>query len=319
MSISETNSFPAGRPDAGRGARHDDDADADGPRPVRTIAYGPHPSQTGDLYLPQGEGPFPVVVLIHGGFWTAMFDRRQVVGLAEDLVNLGYAVWNIEYRRIGEPGGGWPGTFLDVAAAVDAVAGIDPSVDADRVVVVGHSAGGHLATWAAHRSVLPPNALGTNPEVEPVGAVSLAGVLDLVAADAAKLGSVLADLDLEPPEGAPGMSAAAAWPAVAARIKDGAARLLLGGTAADVPDRYAQTSPVELPPAEMPVLVVHGTDDEGVPPSHSRAYADAASARGGDVRLLEVPETDHFDVIDPTSPSWHLARGWIDALRHEPS
>ncbi|MBG0853865.1 alpha/beta hydrolase [Streptomyces spinoverrucosus] len=305
------NTLKAGS-DAERGARQD--AADDGPRPVRTIAYGPHPSQVGELYLPSGEGPFPVVVLIHGGFWTAMFDRRQVVGLAADLVTLGYAVWNIEYRRIGEPGGGWPGTFLDVAAAVDAVAGIDPSVDADRVVVVGYSAGGHLAAWTAHRSTLPPAAPGANPKVQPLGAVSLAGVLDLVAADAAKLGSVLADLDVEPPAGAPGPSDSAVWPAVAARIKDGAARLLLGGTAADVPDRYAQTSPVELPPADMPVLVIHGADDEGVAPSYSRAYADAVSARGGDVRFIEVPETNHFDVIDPARPSWRLARDWIQEL-----
>ncbi|MFF4043677.1 alpha/beta fold hydrolase [Streptomyces sp. NPDC001816] len=294
---------------AERGARYDDDAD--GPRPVRTVAYGAHPSQVGELYLPPGEGPFPVVVLVHGGFWTALFDRRQVVGLADDLVGLGYAVWNIEYRRIGESGGGWPGTFLDVAAAVDAVAGIDPSVDAGKVIVVGHSAGGQLATWAAHRSVLPPAAPGANPRVKPIGAVSLAGVLDLVAADTAKLGSSLADPDAEPSAGAPEPSDPAVRPAVAAEVRDGVARVLLSGSAADVSDRYSQASPAELPPAEVPVLVIHGADDEGVPPSYSRAYADAQSARGADVRFVEVPETTHFDVIDPASPSWRLARDWI--------
>lgn len=294
---------------AERGARYDDAAD--GPRPVRTVAYGPHPSQVGELYLPQGEGPFPVVVLMHGGFWTALFDRRQVVGLADDLVGLGYAVWNIEFRRIGESGGGRPETFLDVAAAVDAVAVIDPSVAAGKVVVVGHSAGGRLATWAAHRSVLPPAAPGANPRVEPIGAVSPAGVLDLVCADAAELGSSLAAPDAAPRAGAPEPSDRAVRPVVATEVEDGAARALLGGTAADVSDRYSQASPTRLPPADVPVLVIHGADDEVVAPSYSRAYADAQSARGADVRFVEVPETTHFDVIDPASPSWRLARDWI--------
>ncbi len=237
---------------------------------------------------------------MHGGFWTALFDRRQVVGLADDL---GYAVWNIEFRRIGESGGGWPGTFLDVAAAVDAVAGIDLSVGAGKVVVVGHSAGGQLATWAAHRSVLPPAAPGANPRVEPIGAVSLAGVLDLVAADTAKLGSSLADPDAEPSADAPEPSDPAVRPAVAAEVTDGVARVLLGGTAVDVSDHYSQASPTRLPPADVPVLVIHGADDEVAAPSYSRAYADAQSARGADVRFVEVPETTHFDVIDPASPS----------------
>ncbi|MGW0997733.1 alpha/beta hydrolase [Streptomyces sp. NPDC002523] len=295
-----------------RGMRYDDAAD--GPRAVRTVAYGPHPSQVGELYVPAGEGPFPVVVLIHGGFWTAMFDRRQLVGLADDLVGLGYAVWNIEFRRIGESGGGWPGTFLDVSAAMDAVAGIDPSVDAGRVVVVGHSAGGLLATWAAHRSVLPPDAPGANPEVRPIGAVSMAGVLDLVAADAARLGSALADCDTEGPADAPPPSDPTVRPAVAALAGNGVTRALLGGAAGDVPERYSQASPAELPPADVPVLALQGTDDQVVAPPYGRAYADAATERGGDVRFVEIPATSHFDWIDPAGPSWHMARDWIQKL-----
>ncbi|MEU3985410.1 alpha/beta hydrolase fold domain-containing protein [Streptomyces sp. NPDC026672] len=297
---------------AERGARYDDAAD--GRRSVRTVAYGPHPSQVGELYLPEGEGPFPVVVLIHGGYWSAMFDRRQTTGLADDLVAHGFAVWNVQYRRIGEPGGGWPGTFLDVAAAVDALRGIDPAVDDNRVVVVGHSAGGQLAAWTAHRSVLPAGAPGANPRVTPVGVASLAGVLDLVAADAVGFGSVLADPDAEPTAGAPDPSNPVAWPTVGAQAKDGITRVLLGGTASDVPERYALASPTALPPTELPVLVVHGTADDAVAPTYSRAYADAQAARGQDVRLVEVEGVGHFGVIDPAGLSWRLTREWIEDL-----
>ncbi|EWM11357.1 antibiotic biosynthesis monooxygenase [Kutzneria sp. 744] len=110
-----------------RGVRYDDAED--GRRAARTVAYGPHPSQVGELYLPEGDGPFPVITLIHGGFWTAMFDRRQLTPLADDLRQAGFAVWNIEYRRLGEEGGGWPGTFEDVEAAIDRLEGLDDHLD----------------------------------------------------------------------------------------------------------------------------------------------------------------------------------------------
>lgn len=223
------------------GVRYDDAAD--GSRAVRTIAYGSEPSQVGELYLPEGDGPFPVVVLVHGGWWTAMFDRRQVVPLAEDLVSRGFAVWNVEYRRIGEPGGGWPGTFEDMAAAVDAVAHLDPAVDTGRVLVVGHSAGGHLAAWVAHRSAQPDGLPGAHPKVEPIGVVSLAGVLDLVDADSVALGEGLTDSDPDIPPNVPPPSHAEVWPAVAARAGDGITRLLLGGSVAEHADRYAAASP----------------------------------------------------------------------------
>jgi acetyl esterase/lipase len=281
-----------------RGARYDDAED--GPRSVRTIAYGPEPSQVGELYLPPGPGPHPVVTLLHGGYWTALFDRREVTGLADDLVGRGYAVWNVEYRRIGEPGGGWPGTFQDVADAVDALAGLDPALDPDRVVVVGHSAGGHLAVWAAHRAALPYGAPGANPRIKPVGAVSLGGILDLAAADAAGLGSELADAGAESPEGA-------SWP----EAGEGVVRLLLGGRPADVPDRYAVASPTELPDAGVPRLIVHGAADDVVSPAYSRSYAGAAAADGADVRYLEPSGADHFDVIDPYGAAWAAVRTWL--------
>lgn len=290
---------------AERGARYDDEQD--GPRGVRTIAYGPEPSQVGELYLPPNPGPHPVVVLVHGGYWTAMVDRREVTRLADDLVGHGYAVWNIEYRRIGEPGGGWPGTLQDVADAIDAVADLDPALDTDQMIVVGHSAGGHLAVWTAHRTVLPDGAPGANPRVTPVGAVSLAGILDLTSADATALGSELSDPEAEPPRGAPPEM----WSAVAADAGEGVVRLLLGGRSADVPDRYAAASPKELPDAGVPMLIIHGAADDLVSPAYSRSYADASIANGAETRYVELPGTDHFAVIDPDGAAWAAVRTWL--------
>ncbi|WP_410667970.1 antibiotic biosynthesis monooxygenase [Amycolatopsis sp. cmx-4-68] len=294
---------------AERGVRYDDAED--GPRRVRTIAYGPDPSQVGELYLPEGDGPFPVVVVVHGGYWAAMWDRRQSTDVVDDLVGRGYAVWNVEYRRIGEPGGGWPGTFLDVAAAVDALDGMDPALDTGRVVFLGHSAGGHLATWAAHRGVLPPEAPGAHPKITPTGVVELAGALDLKTADATGFGTVLADPDAEPPKDAPEPARPEAWPAVAAAVGEGVVPLLVGGHVADRPAHYAWTSPLELPDAGVPVLAVHGTADEAVPAGWSRRYTEKTTAEGGTARYVEVEGGTHFDVVHPAHPVWSEVTGWI--------
>ncbi|MEO7556866.1 MAG: alpha/beta hydrolase, partial [Acidimicrobiales bacterium] len=180
----------------------------------RSVSYGSNPSQVADLYLPPGDGPHPAVVLVHGGFWKATYDRSLMAPLAVDLVGLGFAVWNIEFRRVGEQGGGWPGTFDDVAAAVDALAG-EQAVDAGRVVTCGHSAGGHLALWAAGRARLPSGSPGADPKVRPRAAVSQAGVADLVAGSAARLGG-------------------------------GAVDALLDGSPSKRPERYAVADPAEL-------------------------------------------------------------------------
>ncbi|MEU7790024.1 alpha/beta hydrolase [Amycolatopsis sp. NPDC049159] len=287
---------------AERGVRYDDAED--GPRRVRTVVYGPGPSQVGELYLPEGDGPFPVVTVFHGGFWTALWDRRQTTGVADDLVARGYAVWNVEYRRLGEPGGGWPGTFLDVAAAVDALDGMDPALDTGRVVLLGHSAGGHLAAWAAHRGVLPPDAPGAGPKITPVGVVTLAGALDLEAAAAAGTGAVLTDPGAEPPQGAPEPARPDLWPALAETVGDGVVPLLLGG---HHPERYRWTSPLELADAGVPVLAVHGSADEVVPAEWSRRYAE----KSGEARYLDVDGGGHFDVLQPGNPAWPAVVEWI--------
>ncbi|MFD3456608.1 alpha/beta hydrolase family protein [Streptomyces sp. NPDC058691] len=295
---------------ADSGVRYDDAED--GRRDVRTIAYGPEPSQVGELYLPEGDGPFPVVVMVHGGWWTALYDRRQSLPVVADLVSRGFAVWNIEYRRIGEPGGGWPGTFDDMAAAVDVVPHLDPCVDGSRVLVVGHSAGGQLAAWTAHRSALPDGVPGARPRVKPLGAVTLAGVLDLVAADDAGLGPLPADLDAEPTADEPLPSHPELWAGVASKMSEGITPLLLGGRVAEYGERYAAASPVLLRNGGVPVLVIHGTADDIIPPEYGRTYAEAAAAEGVDVTFVVSPGAGHFDVMDPDGHAWRTARVWLE-------
>ena len=144
-------------------------------------AYGPGPDRFGELWRPTSPGPWPVVALLHGGFWRAERTLELMRPLAADLAGRGFAAWNLEYRRVGQPGGGWPGTCEDVAAGLDHLAGLAgrAPLDLDRLVVAGHSAGGHLALWSAARAGLPPGAPGAAPLVVPWLAVSLAGVCDL--------------------------------------------------------------------------------------------------------------------------------------------
>lgn len=124
--------------------------------------YGPHPSQVGELFLPMKEGPHPVAVVLHGGYWRSRYDRSLMTELCLDLAAHGWAAWNLEYRRVGG-GGGWPTTFEDVATGVDALAELEAQLDLEQIVSVGHSAGGHLALWLAGRGGLPAGAPGADP------------------------------------------------------------------------------------------------------------------------------------------------------------
>jgi acetyl esterase/lipase len=241
----------------------------------RTFAYGDEPDQAGDLRTPDGEPPadgWPVAVLLHGGFWRERYRRDLMDALAADLVGRGVAVWNLEYRRV-RGAGGWPRTFVDVAAGIDRLAGLTAGpLDLAAVTVIGHSAGGHLALWVAGRALLPEAAPGASPVVRPAGVVALAPVADLRAADAAGL-------------------------------SDAAVRELLGGGPEEHPARWRVADPVGLVGHGVPVLLVHGTHDEDVPPAQSERYRDAGRQAGDRIELVSGP-WDHMDLVDPTASAW---------------
>ncbi len=246
--------------------------------------YGHERSQFGELHLPRRDGPHPVVVLIHGGSWRKRFGLKVMRAVAAELVGRGYAVWNVEYRRVGEEGGGWPATFADVAAAIDLLDGLHPALDLERVDVLGHSAGGHLALWAMGREKLAagaPGAIAGRARVRLRRAVSLAGVCDL--------------------EGA---------------YRDwhgGAVRALMGGSPKRLPDRYEAADPMHQLPPTIPVLLVHGVEDETVSVRLSRDYARAANATGGEVELVEIDGEAgrHRAFVHPRGAAWAPVLSWL--------
>ncbi len=239
-------------------------SDGRGTTPTRHRYGQLHPDQFGDLYLP-ADTPRGTIVLLHGGYWFAEYSLSLMGPIARTLVHAGWAVWNLEYRRLGG-GGGWPATFTDVAAGVDHVARLQVP---GRPVLLGHSAGGQLAVWAASRDRRTP---GGASAVAVRGAVSLSGVLDLTFGAKEFLGN-------------------------------GAVPQLMGGTPEQVARRYDLGDPTRLVPAHAPVWCVYAQSDQVVPPSQSSTYAAATRRRGGKVELLGVPG-DHFALIDPTSAAW---------------
>jgi acetyl esterase/lipase len=240
--------------------------------------YGADPSQFADLYLPAGRRRASTVVLIHGGWWGRYFGLDHLANVATDLASRGWVTWNIEYRRVGI-GGGYPATLEDAAAAIDHMATID-GVNTDRVVTMGHSAGGHLATWAAGRSKLPAGAPGAEPLVDIAGVISLAGVVDLAAAARERNGN-------------------------------GAAIALMGGSPSERPQWYAVADPLAQIPIAAVVRCVHAQADDEVPFSESVTYVTAAQAAGQDAQLIEATG-DHYSVADASSADWPTV---INALK----
>lgn len=250
-------------------------------RPPITLSYGSHPDQTADLRIPDGPGPYPTAVLIHGGFWRRPWRRDLMDGIAADLTGRGIATWNIEYRC--EPGG-WRDALFDVASALDHLSdlAIDYELDLDRLVVAGHSAGGHLALWGSGRSRLAHDSSWGSPAVTPLLAVALAGVIDL----------------------------------------EQAARDDLGGGAVEEffgPTIETTASPSLLLPLAVPQLIVHGSADDRVPVGHSRTYVDQARAAGDSVVFVELDGRDHSVLIDDQSTEWdEIATLILDQLRNTP-
>lgn len=256
------------------------------------IAYGSDPLQFGELWLPRTGGRHPVIVLIHGGCWRADLPGLELMDyMAADLRDRGYAVWNIEYRRIGHPGGGYPGTFNDVAEALDHLRVLAPEhgLDLRRVAVSGHSAGGHLALWALGRDRLRESSPLHAPQPLPLrGAVSLAGIADLAAYRASG------------PDACGGPSTI-----------DG-----LVGAPASGRDIFADTSPPALLPLGDRQVLISGALDHIVPPTFGQNYAAAAAASGDPATSVVLAGAGHFELIDPTSASWpRVVRAYDDLLK----
>jgi acetyl esterase/lipase len=244
------------------------------------IAYGKEKGQFGDLWLPQGPGPHPVALLVHGGCWQAALPGLELLNhLAEGLRQAGFAVWNLEYRRLGEPGGGFPGTFEDVAQGVDHLRtlAVTHRLDLARVVVAGHSAGGHLALWAAGRRNLPQSgalaALSRNP-LPVAGVVGLAAISDLARYRSEGLQSCGGPAVMDP---------------------------LTGANRADRPDPYADLSPPRLLPLRVRQILLSGEFDKIVPADFGAAYASQATAKGDAAQAIALSGIGHFELIDPQS------------------
>ncbi len=241
------------------------------------IAYGDGPLQFVDLRLPEGSGPHPVMVLIHGGCWLSKYDITYIGKLADALAQNGIATWTVEYRRVGDTGGGWPGTFQDIAHAADHLLSVASaySLDTTRVIASGHSAGGHLALWLAAREQFENNALFSSAEQ-----IQLKGVLGLAPAP---------DLAMLHKKG----------------VCDNVIDKLMGGSPEEFPDRYAIGSVTELVPVGLPQVVLIGSYDHFWREVGHRYYQRALAAKDK-VRLIDAPESGHFEMIDPDSSTWPL-------------
>jgi len=241
------------------------------------IQYGPAPQHFAELRFPAGAGPFPFLFVIHGGFWQSVYDLKHIGSLCAALTSKGIITCNLEYRRLGNPGGGWPGTFQDVSQAVDHILGMFSSnrrVDAARTAVIGHSAGGHLALWLVSRHRIPKaSPLHDAQKYRLRSAVSLAGVCDLRRAFQQRLGN-------------------------------GVVARLIGGTTDQYPDRYDAGSPIELLPAGTRQVLVHGTADSVVPVSQSEDFVERAEQVGENPTMVKLDGVGHFELIDPESDAW---------------
>ena len=248
------------------------------PDPDMRIPYGQDDNQFIDVRLPEGSGPHPIVLFIHGGYWRARYDLTYAGHLCAALKKVGIATWNVEYRRVGNLGGGWPGTFEDIRSVYRLLYGHEKDtiaqLDLKRLCVAGHSAGGQLAVCLA----------AFEPAVKHV--LSLAGVLDLHRA----------------------------WEL---HLSHDAVVEFLGGKPAEVPDHYHEASPAErsIPRATQQVLI-HGTADRDVPYEISKSYAERKKKSGEKVELITLPGVNHYEIVDPGSKAWKQVEQAFISITH---
>ena len=257
------------------------------PPPDHRIAYGPGLFQFGNLRLPRGgAGPHPVLLFIHGGCWLSQYDIAHAGPLEQALVDSGFAVWSLEYPRVGNDGGGWPGTFADIARGADHLRELAPryALDLGRVIASGHSAGGQFALWLAARPKIPQSsALHTANPLKVHGVLALAPAPDLEGLHASGVcGNVI--------------------------------NRLMGGSPADHPDRYAAASPMQLTPIGVPQQLVLGALDRMWTPIGRSYIARAGAAGDTQIEVVEASESGHFDLLAPDTTTWPLVIGALRRL-----
>ena len=279
----------AGNKPARRMIQYSELTTAEAPPADHRLAYGQDVLQFGELRLPAGTDPVALIVFIHGGCWRSQFDLKHVAPAAAALAKEGFATWTIEYRRVGDPGGGWPGTFDDISRAVDHVRALAlqfPRLDTTRVILMGHSAGGQLALWAASRKQNETTGIfrSSKPPLPIVGVLGLAAISDL-----AEYGA------------APGGCNSAVTP-------------LMGGTFATFPDRYHAVSPMDRSPIGVRVGLVHGDADPIVAVEQSRKLIARERAGGASPELTIVPGAGHFELVAPQSEAWAAVMRAVHSL-----
>jgi acetyl esterase/lipase len=261
------------------------------------IPYGTGEFQFGDLRLPVGASkePGPIFVFLHGGWWQSAYDLEYAGHLCAALKAAGVATWSVEYRRVGNTGGGWPATFQDVAAGFDYVATLAKSypIDLNRVFAMGHSAGGHLAFWLAGRHHIPQN----SPIYEPQPKVSLRGLVSLAGAVDLRLTCDLSGY------------------LTFAHDKH-EVYSLMGGPPAEFEDRYRAGNPGDLLPFSIRQVLIQGSEDDQIPPKLPERWADLARRQGDEVMVTIVPGADHFDIVDPQSKAWPVVQAAVLKMAH---
>lgn len=257
-----------------------------------TISYGLDSLQFAELRIPDGPGPHPVAIVIHGGCFLSFANLHVMDHFCDKLTRAGIATWNLEYRRADSPGGGWPGTFDDIGQGVDFIRNLDKkyNLDLNRLVIVGHSSGGYFALWAGGRNqVAQKSRLYSDNPLVPTGVVSLAGLADLRGKSEQTKQVCGSDV----------------------------INMLLGGSIEEVPERYRNASPITLLPIGVKQIVIYGSDDPAVPPEFGQKYVEAGKLLDEDIGLIIIPNIAHFELIAPRTSSWPIVEASIRSLIYE--